>query len=102
MNIKNIRIRDPFILLEGDKYYMYARYMGVGGFSVRVSDDLVEWSDEKPIFLNSGAFWATQDFWAPEVHKYKGKYYLFGTLNSDILWKATEKGHPVLEMDPLM
>ena len=60
MNIKDIRIRDPFILLEGDKYYMYSRYRGVDGFCVRVSDDLIEWSDEKPIFLNSGSFWATQ------------------------------------------
>ena len=32
--------------------------------------------------------------WAPEVHKYKGKYYLFATLNSDIKWKGDKAGHP--------
>ena len=90
MNVKKIRIRDPFILLEGGRYYMYARYMGVGGFSVRVSDDLVEWSDEKPVFLNSGSFWATQDFWAPEVHKYNGRFYLFATMKSDRHHRGTQ------------
>ena len=38
--------------------------------------------------------WITGTVLAPEVHQYKGKYYMFGTLNSDILWKGTEKGHP--------
>ncbi len=90
MNIKDIRIRDPFILLEDGKYYMYARYMGIGGFCVRVSDDLSDWSDEKPIFLNSGDFWATQDFWAPEVHKYNGKFYLFATMKSDRHHRGTQ------------
>ena len=90
MNIKDIRIRDPFILLEGDKYYMYSRYRGVDGFCVRVSDDLIEWSDEKPIFLNSGSFWATQDFWAPEVHKYNGKFYLFATMKNDRCHRGTQ------------
>lgn len=90
MNIKNIRIRDPFILLESGKYYMYARYMDVGGFSVRTSDDLIEWSDEKPIFLNSDSFWATRDFWAPEVHSYNEKYYLFATMKSEDHHRGTQ------------
>ena len=30
--------------------------------------------------------------WAPEVHKYDGKYYLFATINSDIVWKKRKEG----------
>lgn len=90
MNIKDIRIRDPFILLDGGRYYMYSRYKDVSGFCVRVSDDLVEWSDEKPIFLNSDNFWATRDFWAPEVHRYNGKYYLFATMKSENHHRGTQ------------
>ena len=32
--------------------------------------------------------------WAPEVHCYRGKYYLFATINSDIVWKKEQKGWP--------
>jgi GH43 family beta-xylosidase len=31
------------------------------------------------VFRRSDDFWGTKDFWAPEVHKYNGAYYMFTT-----------------------
>ena len=83
-----INIRDPFILNEGGKFYMYGTRAGsfgckVGGFDVYISDDLENWSDPIECF-NSGKFnMNTEVNWAPEVHKYKGRYYMLATFTMD-------------------
>ena len=78
---KDFRIRDPFVLVDGGKYYLYESkpWSGGNGVQVRVSDDLDGWSPKTPAMtlpkeLNVSAVWA------PEVHKYKGRYYMFVTL----------------------
>ena len=38
---------------------------------------------------NTCNFWGDRDFWAPEVHLYNGKYYLFGSCRSETQLKAT-------------
>lgn len=84
MRNQDINIRDPFVVYENGKYYMYgtrAANFGIrtGGFDVYVSEDLENWSDPIPCFdseafgLNRGANWA------PEVHRYQGAYYMFAT-----------------------
>ena len=92
MKLNEINIRDPFVLVEGSKYYMYgtrAKYTwGDGdpsdyGFDVYVSEDLTNWSDPISIFEYYEGFFGTNNFWAPEVHKYKGKYYMFASFYSD-------------------
>ena len=86
MKLKDIYIRDPFVLCDGGKYYLYGStdpqtWSGkADGFKVYISDDLEEF-EEKVIFENSDDFWAVEQFWAPEVHKYKGKYYLFAAFS---------------------
>ncbi len=81
---KDINIRDPFILSENGKYYMYgtrAESFGrnVGGFDVYVSTDLENWSGPKECFCSSGYGLNDSVNWAPEVHKYRGRYYMFAT-----------------------
>ena len=87
MKLSEINIRDPYIFADGkaNKYYLYSSYCkgDEKGFQAYVSDDLVEWSDPVIVFLKGCDFWATKDFWAPEMHFYKGKYYLFGTFRAD-------------------
>ncbi len=84
MKLKDIYVRDPFILKENGKYYMYgttdaSAWGGKAcGFKVYVSDDLVDF-EEKIIFSVSDDFWADENFWAPECHKINGKFYLFAT-----------------------
>lgn len=81
---EQINIRDPFVVYENGKYYLYGtkpRKLGMltGGFDVYVSDDLENWSEPKECF-NSNEYGLNRDVnWAPEVHKYRGKYYMFAT-----------------------
>ena len=84
MKKEQINIRDPFVVYENGKYYLYgtrATDFGyrTGGFDVYISEDLNHWREPSICFdsekygLNEGVNWA------PEVHKYKEKYYMFAT-----------------------
>ena len=100
--LDDINIRDPYIMpveKEG-VYYMYAS-SGVsengkyyGGVVAYKSRDLKTWEGPVRVFTVPHDNYLTGSVWAPEVHKYKGKYYLFATLNSDVRWKAPKAGHP--------
>ena len=98
--LQDINIRDPFILpveKEG-MYYMYAsssvRENGkhYGGMVAYKSADLKTWQGPVRVFDVPRDNYLTGTVWAPEVHKYKGKYYLFATLNTDINWKKAPEG----------
>lgn len=102
LTLKDINIRDPFIMpMEKEGvYYMYATSPAqengktYGGMVAYKSKDLKHWSEPVRVFDVPRDNWLTGIVWAPEVHKYQGKYYLFATLNSDIVWKAPLKDHP--------
>lgn len=84
----DINIRDPFVLVDNGMYYMYgtrAASFGckVGGFDVYISDDLENWSAPKECFSSVENGLNTEVNWAPEVHKYNGKYYMFATFTMD-------------------
>ena len=88
MKKEQINIRDPLVLPEGGKFYLYgsrAATFGVrsGGFDVYVSDDLENWSEPIPCF-DSEAFGLNRYAnWAPEVHKYGDNFYMFATFTKD-------------------
>ena len=94
-----IRIRDPYIVTDKENqcYYMYGTTDLVPGslragctFSVYKTEDLENFSEPKVIFDGSAVgFWADRDFWAPEVHRYNGKYYLFGSCKAEGKCRAT-------------
>ena len=102
LTLKDIYIRDPFILPveEEGVYYMYATSptqengKTYGGMVVYKSKDLKTWSESVRVFDVPRDNFLTGTVWAPEVHPYNGKYYLFATMNSDIVWKASKEGHP--------
>ncbi len=80
--LADINIRDPFILpVEEEKaYYLF----GSGGFNCNSficcrSADLENWEGPFTAFLPPEDFPATKEFWAPEVHFFQGRYYLFAT-----------------------
>ena len=90
---ENVRIRDPYILVDEEQkcYYMYgSTALSENGvcptqsFSVYKSYDL-EHFEEPIVVLDSQtqALWANDYYWAPEVHKYRGKYYLLGTMKAE-------------------
>ena len=84
MKCDDINIRDPFILNENGKFYLYgtrAAHFGMhtGGFDVYTSDDLVNWSEPKECFNSDEFKLNTEVNWAPEVHKYNDSYYMLAT-----------------------
>ena len=96
---ENLRIRDPFILTDSQVgcYYMYGTIdLKPSGlhtfpvFSVCKTYDLENFEEPKVIFDGSkNYFWADSDYWAPEVHLYNGKYYLFGSCKTKGKCRAT-------------
>lgn len=90
MKSNEINLRDPFVLSDNGKYYMYGSRVGVQtGFDVYVSDDLENWSEPKAVFEKRDDFWGKYHFWAPEVHKYNGKYYMLASFKADGVCRAT-------------
>lgn len=84
MKNQEINIRDPFVVVVDGKYYMYGTRaenfgQGTGGFDVYVGDDLENWSEPKEVFSSVKYDMNTQVNWAPEVHFYKGFYYMLAT-----------------------
>ncbi|OAQ40322.1 hypothetical protein A5893_05050 [Pedobacter psychrophilus] len=73
--IKNVA--DPFVFKDDDgTYYLYHT---LKGFKVYSSKDLINWTSLGPSMLKDGYKWAVSDFWATEVVKFKGKYYIHYT-----------------------
>ena len=93
MKKDNIRIRDPFVLADphSNCYYLYGTTdLGTDpnrspeSFSVYRSADLETFEGPFPVFEGRN-FWGTIDYWAAEVHFYRGKYYLFGSFKASFL-----------------
>lgn len=95
MTFKDINIRDPFVLPYDGKYYLYGTrgataWTAAFGVDVYVSDDLQTWSDPHECFTVTPDFWASKEVWAPEVHIYKDKFYMFVSLRSDTRNRGTQ------------
>lgn len=102
-HISELRVRDPFIVCTNGKYYLISSFdgslptrgsdsMGYSGKCVvaYASEDLEHFSDPMPVFIPPAGFWADRDYWAPEVHFYRGKWYLFLSLKSEERCRATQ------------
>jgi beta-xylosidase len=75
-----VAIGDPYVLYDSDgRYYMYGTGGGAkDGFPAFSSEDLVNWKHEGQIYYgNNEETWGIDHFWAPEVYKRNGKYYMF-------------------------
>lgn len=88
MKKEDINIRDPFVLVKDGKYYLYGtRGAGfgihTGGFDVYVSEDLVHFSDPIECFHSKAHGLDREVNWAPEVHEYRGKYYMLATFTQE-------------------
>ena len=97
---EDIRIRDPFIYTDRENgcYYMYGTTACKEGslstapsLTVYRTEDLEHFSEGRVIFSGEEiGFWADRDYWAPEMHKYNGKYYLFVSFKSATRHRATQ------------
>jgi len=103
MKHSEINIRDPFVLVSEDKYYLYGTrgatcWGEATGFDVYVSRDLENWDGPFVCFENDGTFWADRNYWAPEVHAYKGAYYMFASFKN----ASVRRGTAILRADSPM
>ncbi|MDB5128869.1 glycoside hydrolase family 43 protein [Mucilaginibacter sp.] len=79
----HIPLADPTIFYDEGIYYLY----GTGapdGFPVYTSSDLINWTKKEKNALQMGESYGTKGFWAPQVFKYKGKYFMAYTANEHI------------------
>jgi len=91
MLLRDIYIRDPYILPVKDTYYLYGKSCrGDLEFVAYSSKDLENWSEAKTVFSRPEGFWATKDYWAPEVHAYRGKFYMFASFKAEDRCRATQ------------
>ncbi|MCH5198077.1 MAG: family 43 glycosylhydrolase [Oscillospiraceae bacterium] len=109
MKNSEINIRDPFVLTQDGKYYLYgtrAKNFGqaTGGFDVYEGTDLMNWSEPKQVFYSEKFGLNKSANWAPEIHKYNGKYYIFATFEQKNGMRGTfalKSDSPVGEFIPV-
>jgi xylan 1,4-beta-xylosidase len=83
-----IQVADPTIFYEDGQYYLY----GTGsnrGFPVYESSDMVNWKAgvgkaDGGLALAKGDSYGDKSFWAPQIFKSKGKYYMAYAANEDV------------------
>ncbi len=71
----DFRIRDPYIVLHEDNYYMFGS--GDETKLYYTSDDLENLEKGDLVFEITEDFRAYGDVWAGEARKWRGKFYLF-------------------------
>ena len=94
VKLNEIHVRDPFVLQDDGVYYLYGTrgatcWGPATGFDVYTSRDLETWSDPVVCFEAPSGFWADRNFWAPEVHRYQGGYYMFASFKAEGLHRGT-------------
>ena len=73
-----VRLADPFVYESDGLYYMTGTTASAeaSGFDYYVSSDLVAWEYGGPLFRKSPAHFGAGAFWAPEVERYEGRFYM--------------------------
>ena len=80
MKREDIQIRDPFVFVENGVYYLIGTTgcepWGRGSdLTLYTSYDLEEFEKGRTL-VTDGSLDSYKNIWAPELHKYRGKYYL--------------------------
>lgn len=94
----DIHIRDPFVLpiTAERRYYLYGTTgpqtwtSSASGIDYYTSPDLRGWEGPFPAFRPPTGFWADRNFWAPEVHIYRGRYYLLASFKAEGVCRGTQ------------
>ena len=76
---KDVCIRDPFVFPYNDGYIVTGTFKD-NGFGAYFSKDLEVFEGPYTLVKNQDMNLNPEKFWAPEIHFYRGKYYLMGTI----------------------
>lgn len=96
--LADIQIRDPFVLTvpEEGAYYLFGSTDAdiwkppATGFDCYRSTDLETWEGPIAAFRPPAGFWSDRNFWAPEVHRYADRYFMFATFKADGVRRGTQ------------
>jgi beta-xylosidase len=91
LKLPEMPLHDPFIVAHEptQTYYLYTsnigRMTGVSGVGTMAytSKDLLHWTPPRAVFILPEDAFAQRGGWAPEVHEYNGRFYLFVTLHNE-------------------
>lgn len=87
LQMPDMPLHDPWIVADRDSgtYYLFTRNEPSMsgdprvGVMVYTSRDLKDWQRPRVAFVLPPDVWANDGAWAPEVHRWKGRWYLFST-----------------------
>lgn len=86
-----IWIRDPFVVpAPAERVYWMVGTSGFRGFHAWRSADLERWSGPLVLFRGGADFWADRDYWAPEIHEYRGRHYLLASFKAEGKRRGTQ------------
>ena len=71
----DIRMGDPFVLRHDGRYYLYGTTAS-DGFRCWTSANLMNWEALGQAYRRTWESWGGKTFWAPEVVRYRGKFYM--------------------------
>ncbi|MFL6447725.1 MAG: glycoside hydrolase family 43 protein [Bryobacteraceae bacterium] len=112
LSLSDFYAHDPFILADPaiKTYYLYTAFGpqqsadGHAGVFAYKSSDLKSWEGPHVVFSVPYGIWAdpADGAWAPEVHRYRGKLYMFVTLhnNAKLLDEPVPVTHPMYQGKP--
>jgi len=101
MRLDEIQIRDPFVLRDNGRYWLFGStdpniWTGPAiGFDTYWSTDLEHWAGPIAAFRPSLDFWSHTQYWAPEVHRHDDAYFMFATFAAP----GRRRGTQVLRAD---
>ena len=85
VRLADVRMRDACVLPDPDTRTYYIIASARRGVRAYTSSDLATWEGPHMIFRMPDDFWPgieMQGIWAPEMHRYRDKYYLFLTFDT--------------------
>lgn len=99
-----VKTADPFVLYDNGTYYLYGTRAGNPnkGFEAFTSTDLKTWKREGYVITTGHSL-----YWAPEVYKFDGKYYMYYSANHRLYVATADSplgpfkdvtGEPMLEL----
>ncbi|MBV8034520.1 glycoside hydrolase family 43 protein [Roseateles sp.] len=101
MTLPEMDLHDPFIVTDKASmtYWLFTKNtpsvsgkQAIGVMAYR-SSDLKHWTRPELVFQLPAGIWANDGCWAPEVHRWRGRWYLFVTVHNE--------GLPLAEPGPV-
>lgn len=94
INIADLRLRDPFVFTDvpNSRYILLAKFDRDGhtGWHCFTSKDLQHWQMPVVVYVPPAGAAADHDYWAPEMHAFGGKFYIFGTVRGEHVMRGTQ------------